>query len=63
MLLGHAQTAPKSQKLMWAGADGYIRAHMANGRAQMGTYEVQALLQAHSKSKELWKAMFHLDLV
>ena len=50
-------------KLMWAGADGYIRAHMANGCAQTGMYEVQALLHAHSKSKELWKAMFHLDLV
>ena len=50
-------------KLMWAGTDGYIRAYMANGRMQMGVYEVQALLHAHSKSMELWKAMFHLDLV
>ena len=48
---------------MWASADGYICAHMANGRTQTGMYEVQALLHAHSKSKELWKAMFHLDLV
>ena len=48
---------------MWASADMYICAHMANGRAQMGMYEVHALLHAHSKSKELWKAMFHLDLV
>ena len=29
----------------------------------MGMYEVQALLHTHSKSKKLWKAMFHLDLV
>ena len=29
----------------------------------MGMYKVQALLHVHSKSKELWKAMFHLDLV
>ena len=48
---------------MWAGADGYIRAHMANSRAQTGMYEVQALLHSHSKSMELWKAMFHLDFV
>ena len=44
-------------------ADGYIRAHMANGHTQTGMYDVQALLHAHSESKELWKAMFHLDLV
>ena len=48
---------------MWVGADEYICAHMANGCTQMGMYEVKALLHAHSKSKELWKAMFHLDLV
>ena len=48
---------------MWAGADGYIRAHMANGRTQTGMYEVQVLLHAHSKCMELWEAMFHLDLV
>ena len=29
----------------------------------MGMYEAQALLHVHSKSKELWKAMLHLDLV
>ena len=43
--------------------DGYIRAHMVNGHAQTGMYKVQALLDAQSKSMELWKAMFHLDLV
>ena len=48
---------------MWAGEDGYIRVHITNGRAHMGMYQVQALLHAHSKSNELWKAMFHLDLV
>ena len=42
---------------------GYIHAHMANGRAQADMYKVQALLHVYSKSKELWKAMFHLDLV
>ena len=29
----------------------------------MSMYKVQALMHAHSKSKELWKAIFHLDLV
>ena len=33
------------------------------GRAQTGMSKVQALMHTHSKSKELWKAMFHLDLV
>ena len=48
---------------MWARVDGYIGAHMANGCVQTVMYEVQALLHTHSKSKELWKAMFQLDLV